>query len=369
MNIEMRAIDADAAEVNIYDLIGKQSDGSGLTAQKFVDQFKKLGDRKEIAVRINSRGGSVTEGIAIYETLKNSKGKVTTFIDGIAASMGSIIAMAGSEIVMSGAGLMMLHDPMASISGNSEDLRQQANVLDKMRDSLANIYAERTKTDVKDVREMMARETWLSAQEAKAIRFVDRIADGRKMAACFEVTDFPHLPDRFRGLAATYFKPQNTETSEMSDTTNAQAAEQAKAEAAKALAALEAAAVEKSKTDAASLDAKVAEATAAELKRATAIADKCKIAGFADLAGGLIAEKLSIEQAQDRIIGEMVKRNTAAGGNSQQAEGKAADENQAYRDEFAANPHFATSNMKVEDYIATRRIDDGLDKLTNKPAA
>lgn len=365
MNIEMRDINTDAAEISIIDLIGKQGDGSGVTARKFADDFKKLGSKKEIAVRIHSRGGDVIDGLGIYETLRNSKAKVTTYIDGVAASMGSIIAMAGSEIVMSPNSLQMLHDPEGAAYGRSDDLRQHANLMDKMRDTLAGIYAERTQTDIKDVREMMSRTTWLSAQEAKAIRFADRITDsGRKAAACFGDSDLSTIPDRFRGLVTANYLNSPSPAPEpaimANDPVTPNPAPVTPAPVAPVVAAAPAVDVDKIKADA------VAEAKAFAQK----IADKCKTAGCSDLAGTLMAECQTIESVLDRINAELIRRNPPAGGNTQPTGQTPADENQKYRDEFAPQAAiYAKSDFTVEDFIKQRRIEDGLDKLTKQPAA
>lgn len=372
--VEMRLTNDGEAEIMLYGQIGRGENGEGVTAQKFVGELKKLGSPSAINVHINSVGGSIIEGIGIYEALRGSRVKIHTHVDGVALSMGSVIAMAGDERSMAANALMMMHDPRVTANGTAESLRNQANVLDKFRDSLAAIYAERTQTDPKDIKEMMARETWLSAPEAKAIRFVTKITPARKAAAYLDPADVGSVPDRFRELVAE-FTTQAPEKKPMAENTpnvvpqfTAEEVAALKAQAAMKLVAEPLKITPPEAIDTAKI---VADAQAAEQKRCSMIADKCKLLGVADLAGDLIGDKaLSIENALAKIIDESAKRNPSAGANDGKQKSDPPDENQAYRDEYKAQEKlFAAAGMSVDAYVSTRRIDDGLDQLTTKQPA
>lgn len=159
-----------AADVYLYDEIG----GWGINAKDFINEVRATGAKK-INLRINSPGGSVFDGLAIYNFLKGQD--VTVQVDGLAASIASIIAMAGKEVRIAGNGFLMIHNPWGGAMGDSEEMRQTADLLDKIRDSLVGTYAAKTGKDSETIKRWMDDETWFSAEEAKANGFVDTITD------------------------------------------------------------------------------------------------------------------------------------------------------------------------------------------------
>lgn len=164
---------AEGAEVLIYDEIGY----FGVTANDFAKDLQGL-DTPSIKLRLNSPGGEVFDGIAIYNALKSHKAKVTTHVDGLAASIASVIAMAGDEIVMARNATMMIHDGHGLAVGNAKDMREMADLLDKTSNNIADIYAQRTGKSQDHFRELMLAETWFSADEAVAAGLADRV-DGQ----------------------------------------------------------------------------------------------------------------------------------------------------------------------------------------------
>jgi len=138
-------------------------------------------DATEIHVRINCRGGDYFEGCAIYSLLKSNPRTVHVEIHGIAASMASLVAMAGDRIVMAPGAMMMVHNPITGAIGESQHLRASADLLDKCRDEMRDIYAERSGTDAEKVTAMMSTETWLTSREALALGFVDGLLEGETM--------------------------------------------------------------------------------------------------------------------------------------------------------------------------------------------
>lgn len=186
----------DKAEVLIYEDIGDGWYG-GVSAKGFADDVKKLGNVKEIFVRINSYGGSVFDGLAIYNTLKNHKATITVNIDGIAASIASIIAMAGDEINIAANGFMMIHDPWTIAAGTAEDLRAEAEIMEKVRGSLLDTYMLKASVERDVISNLMAAETWLTAEEAATNGLVTNITDEVKLAACANIEllkKFKHIP-------------------------------------------------------------------------------------------------------------------------------------------------------------------------------
>ncbi len=178
------------AELMIYDVIG---DWAGLSARQLVDSLKTI-DSNEITVRINSPGGSVFDGIAIYNALRYHPANITVRIEGLAASIASVIAMAGDTVQMAENALFMIHNPFGWVSGEADDLRRIAGMLDKARDSIAMTYSERSGLPVTDIEALMAEETWFTAAEAKEKGLIDSIDKPVKLAASFDLSLFNHAP-------------------------------------------------------------------------------------------------------------------------------------------------------------------------------
>lgn len=165
-------LSADETSVHIFDEIGFW----GVTASDFVDQLNAIATPK-ITVHINSPGGEVFDGVAIHTALATSKAHVTTFVTGVAASAASFIAMAGDTIKMARNATMMIHDASGLVWGNAADMRQQADLLDKLSDNIADMYAMQAGGTVEDWRAAMRKETWYTGKEALAAGLIDEITD------------------------------------------------------------------------------------------------------------------------------------------------------------------------------------------------
>ncbi len=159
-----------AASIHIYDEIGYY----GITASDFVAELSAM-DAGSIDLHINSPGGEVFDGIAIMNALKAHKAKVTCYVDSLAASIASVIAMAGDKIVMAPHSEMMIHDASGVGFGNADEMREYADMLDRQSDKIAGIYAERAGGTTLQWRNRMKAETWLSAKEAVEIGLADEI--------------------------------------------------------------------------------------------------------------------------------------------------------------------------------------------------
>ena len=173
------------AEILLYDVITDFTDEEWgfISAKGLIDKVKALGNITNITLRINSLGGDIFEAQAMYSYLKTHPANITVMIDGIAASAASVVAMSGNKIIMPENALLMIHNPAGGVYGEAEDMRDSAEILDKVRDTIANVYIARTGLERDKVIEMMNAETWLSAQEAKALKFCDEISEPIKIAA------------------------------------------------------------------------------------------------------------------------------------------------------------------------------------------
>jgi ATP-dependent Clp protease, protease subunit len=161
----------------IYAPIGDSMWGDSVSAQAVVDKLAELADggAKSLDVYINSEGGSVWDGKAIYEAICRFNGEKVVHIDGLAASAASFIAMAGDKIVCAPAATMMIHDAWGLAIGNAADLRSTADVLEMESGAIAGIYAKRTGRALDEVKQMMGAETWMNAEKAKELGFCDEI--------------------------------------------------------------------------------------------------------------------------------------------------------------------------------------------------
>lgn len=186
--------DQKTADISIYDEIGYW----GVTAKQFIGDLKAL-DATTIKLAINSPGGAVFDALAIYNALRQHPAGVEVTIMGVAASAASVIAMAGDTIVMPENAFMMIHNPLNMAYGNADDLREMADVLDKIGASLIGIYAKRTGMPEDEIKALLDAETWLNAEEAVEKGFADELQAELKVAAAF---DMDRLPENVRAAIA-----------------------------------------------------------------------------------------------------------------------------------------------------------------------
>jgi ATP-dependent Clp protease protease subunit len=172
------------AELVLYGPISEESWwGDEVTPKQLSDDLAAMGDVSEISVRINSGGGDVFAGTAIHSMLKRHKASVTVYVDGLAASIASIIAMAGDKIVMPKGSMMMIHNPWTFAYGDAKDLRKTAETLDQVRDSLITIYTDKTGLSADELIPLLDAETWLSASEAVQKGFATQVEEKLSIAA------------------------------------------------------------------------------------------------------------------------------------------------------------------------------------------
>ncbi|MDR1658885.1 MAG: Clp protease ClpP [Desulfovibrio sp.] len=185
------------ADVYIYDVIGDHW-GTGVLAKDFVKEVSNL-KVDTLNVHINSPGGNAFDGIAIYNTLIQYKGNVVVFIEGLAASAASLVAMAGNEINMAENAFIMIHEVWSFVCGNANDLRKEADRLDMLSEKYAEVYTKRSngKKSASEFFDMMKEETWMDAVEATNAGIVDNITDSIKAAAKFDLSryNYKNIPN------------------------------------------------------------------------------------------------------------------------------------------------------------------------------
>jgi len=164
------------AEILIYEFIGYDWwTDSGMTAKQFADELKNLGNVQRLTVRINSPGGDVWDGMSIFNMLSQYQATTTVVIEGIAASVASVIAMAGDSVKAAELSQIMIHDSWTIAMGNEQQLRELADVLAKIDTQIAEVYAKRSGKSEDYFRELQNKDTYLTAAEAKDIGLVDEI--------------------------------------------------------------------------------------------------------------------------------------------------------------------------------------------------
>jgi ATP-dependent protease ClpP protease subunit len=216
-----------ATEILLYDEIGEDPwFGTGVSAKQFVEDLNAI-ETDEIHLRINSPGGNVFEGVAMLNAVRRHKAKVTVFVDGLAASAASVLAMGGDEVVMSRNAELMIHDAWGIAIGNEDEMTKMATDLARASNNLASAYADKAGGTTADWREAMKAETWYSDKEAVAAGLADRVEPSKtasdKAKAKFNLSMFAYAG---RAEApAPYFpaEPENStssteEGSDMPDT-------------------------------------------------------------------------------------------------------------------------------------------------------
>ena len=278
---------ASGTEVLIYDEIGAY----GVTAKGFLAELGALPDDAAIDLRLNSPGGSVFDAVAIYNALKRHAGEITVWIDGIAASAASYIAMAGDTIVMPENAFLMIHDPSGLVMGTAEDMRATAEALDKVKGSLIQGYAAKSGKPDDEIAALMAAETWLDAKDALDLGFIDRIAEPVKLAASFDVARFRNAPPEVVEAASEPDEPPASEAQSegVADANTQPDPEQSSAEAPTV------AALEPTSADAATVRTEA-------IAHARAVIDLCRLAGQPQMAGRFLEEDVGLDEVRNRLL-------------------------------------------------------------------
>jgi ATP-dependent Clp endopeptidase proteolytic subunit ClpP len=314
------AADKSAAELFIYSDIG----AFGVTASDFARDLKAVGRVKRIDLRINSAGGDVFQGNAIFNMLQRHPASIHVHVDGVAASMASLIAMVGDEVSMPRNAMMMIHDPMGGTLGTARDMRDMAEVLDKLRDGMVEGYAGKTGLSPDEIKGLMADETWMDAEEALALGFADSIEEPVAIAASVDLSKFKHPPSGRATKEAEMAKENVVETPEqiearlraeltasLTETITASVKREADDKAA-----ADAAAAGKETPEQASARA-VAEAKAKALEDNKQIIALCELAGRPSAATKFIVEGKSVAEvtaalAKDRADGVAEDKEVSA---------------------------------------------------------
>lgn len=189
-NPGVKAAVEDEASISIYEVIGEDPwTGGGVTVKRIDAALRAIGSTRNVTVNINSPGGDVFEGIAIYNRLREHQGRVTIKVLGLAASAASIIAMAGDNIQIGASSFIMIHNAWVLAIGNRHDMREVADFLEPFDRALADVYVARTGQDVETVQAAMDAETWLNGSTAVELGYADEILPADAVAVNDDVPE------------------------------------------------------------------------------------------------------------------------------------------------------------------------------------
>lgn len=294
-----------ADEIDIFDEIGFW----GVTAKDFISQLKGL-KGQSITLSINSPGGSVFDAIAMYNALRNTGKEITVRVMGVAASAASLIAMAGDKIVMPENTFMMVHNPLTGTYGNADDLREMADVLDKIGASLIATYCKRTGKSEDEVKALLDAETYLTAAEAVELGFADEVEPVLAIAASFEIDRLPeNVQDAFKNAVVqttvtttTWTEGDTTDgDSSADDAPTATLADTVAAATAAAGMSEFSAVFALAVTDKAQLEAAIGEAR--EIK------SLCAVAGKPELAAQMIRNRKSVADTRAALLDALASQD------------------------------------------------------------
>lgn len=347
------------AEILIYDRIGPSfPDGDeGVSAKSFKAQLDALGDVKSIDVRINSRGGSAFDGMAIYNVLSQHKASITVYIDSLAASAVSGIAMAGDKIKIAESAFLMIHNASTYAGGNAATLRKTAEMLDRISQSAAGVYVARTGKTLDEITELMDAETWFSASEAVENGFADEVVPNKsnvKIPAEMDLTEFKNAPAaalEFVAMLATDNPPEPEEKPVTKETP--EVPEQETPETPELILPEDPPAKPEPTND---LEA----GRQQERTRQKKIRSLCSLAGCPDKAELFIDGEFSLEETQGAITGILEKKNKIVSDNDEELNDDSDKRERAYKQEFQQQKQLhAKLGISEEQYVEQRLIEDG----------
>jgi len=196
-----KALDENIGELTLYGEISNETWwGDEVTPKEFKADLDDLGDIGTLNIYINSPGGDVFAGQAIHSMLKRHQAHKNVYVDGLAASIASVIAMSGDTIFMPRNSMMMIHNPWTWGIGNAAEFRKLAEDLDKIRESLIAAYEGRSALTRDEIIELMNEETWLTADECQEYGFCDVVEREKQIAACIDkalLARYKNTPNEF----------------------------------------------------------------------------------------------------------------------------------------------------------------------------
>jgi ATP-dependent protease ClpP protease subunit len=352
-NFEAR-VSGDTLEINMYGPIGEdfKGDGSRVDVKAFAKVLNSNLGAKQIALNFAGPGGDPFHALAMYEMLKVHSAKKVGRVMGLTASAMTLPLMACDEIEMSPSALLMLHRSAAVPAGRptAQELRATAEIADLIDQKMTAVYAAKSGLPEAEIVAMLYTETWLTADDAKAKGFASSIVTGKTVAAEFKAEDFSNVPERIAPILASLQQkdvpmPEPTPApAPVAPVVPAPVAEVPKVEA-------------KAPT--------AEEILAADRERIAQINAQCRMAGHPEKADEWITSGTSVAVVAASLLTVVCAERQPPNGSGTGGlpEDKPKDGNERFRAEFSAEATYAKTMTEAE-YIAMRRVDEGLDVLT-----
>lgn len=358
------------ARLEIYDEIGPSWAGM-IDASTVSKAINEAGPLDSIEVRVNSPGGSIFQGVAIYNILKSHPATVNMKVDGVAASSASVVLMAGDTIEVPKNAFVMIHDPMMVARGGEVEMTRAADLLSKVKAVIVETYAKRTGKTPEAISKMMSEETWMTGDVAMENGFASGVSEElpitnvAAVAASFSDYQYSRAPENLSSLWSLAMTATAKEQKQMPDTkTPEQIAAEVKAQADAQALADKAAADQRAAKD---LEIKNA-ATVEANKRAADIMAVCNQAGKPELAADFIGNGTDLAGVQAHLLKVLCAERKPVDDGEEGTQ--KTDENAAYKAEYVKNSaNFKAAGLSEADYIETRKIEDGKVKLAPKTAA
>lgn len=340
------------ADIYIYDVIGP--DWAGLVGgRSFADAMSEMKDITRIDVHINSVGGNVYEANAIYNLLKQHKAKVITHVDGIAASAATLPMIAGDEIHVAENAIVMIHEPRMNIgSATADELIASAETLEKLGSQIVSAYAARTGKPVDEIREMVKKETWMTALEAKEKGFATHVSPNKSVSAHCDLTQFQNVPEWCRQALSKMELQMSTTAEKPVETPKAEEKQVVKTEVK-----LEPAVRSTEMTI--DVDELIKKSLAEERKRVSEITALCVSAKHPQAAQKFIDEGLSVADVNAKLLQQLIKDNVPVG-NEGDKEPEAKTPEDKFKAEYAQYREMnARLGVSEAEYVKGRMIETG----------
>lgn len=199
---EVKAAANKTGDVYIYGgIYSYKWDDEDVTAKSFKEDLDELGDIDTLNIYVNSPGGAVFQAQAIHSIIKRHSAYKNAYVDGLAASAASFLIMAADKIYIPTNATIMVHKPMTFAWGNANDLRKEADALDKVEQGMIEAYMSHVKITEDKLKELLDAETWLTAKEAVEYGFADELIEEKNVAACIDpeiMATFKNVPEQLQ---------------------------------------------------------------------------------------------------------------------------------------------------------------------------
>lgn len=205
----------------VSDEWGKWTD-TDTCPQDILDILGQINENQPLNIYVNSGGGSVFAGMAMYNMLKRCKSQKNVYIDGLAGSISSVLAMVGDKIIMPSNSYLMIHNAWSGCQGSAQDMRKMADTLDKISEGILNVYQEKLVdgVDINKIKQLMDEETWLTGTDASKYFNIELVESNKAVAYCGDILNYKNIPDAVKNKVNTKVDTENDITDKTNDTNN-----------------------------------------------------------------------------------------------------------------------------------------------------